>query len=131
MDADADRQLYPWVLCQTGIEPSQRLHHVEASPHGPLGVVFMRLGIPKVHQQTIPKVLCDMAIKALDDRSGGLLVGPYHRAPIFRVELASEERRVNEITEHHRELAPFGIWRATLNVDEWRLWALVVSGRRL
>ena len=46
---------------------------------------------------------------------GGLLVGAYHLAPIFWVELAGEECRVDEITEHHRELAPFGIGCATLS----------------
>src|SRR5205823_1281893 len=102
VDADADRQAYAIVLHQTSIERSQRLHHVKASAHSSSGVVFMCLGIATVHQQTIPKVLRNMAIKALDDCSGSLLVGPYHLAPIFWVELAGEERRVNEVTEHHR-----------------------------
>src|SRR5207247_6755967 len=102
-----------------------------ASAHSSSGVVFMCLEITKVHQQTIPKVLRNMAIKALDDCSGSLLVGPYHLAPIFWVKLAGEERRVNEVTEHHRELASFGIWGATLHVGKCGLGALVVLGRRL
>src|SRR5262245_49133314 len=54
-----------------------------------------------------------------------------HLTPIFRVELAGEECRVDEITEHHRELASFRIWGTTFNVDERRRWALDVVGRRL
>jgi hypothetical protein len=69
-----------------------------------------------------------MAVKALDDCRSGLLIGPYHVSPIFWVELAGEECRVDEITEHHRELAPFGIWGATLNVGKC---CLGLSGRRL
>src|SRR5262245_55570637 len=131
MDADADRQLYPWVLCQTDIEPSQSLQQIKASPHGSAGVVFMRLGITKVHQQTIPEVLRDIAVKALNDCCCGLLVGAYYLAPIFRVMLTSQERRVDEVTEHHRELAPFGIWSATCNMRKGALGLLGVSGRRL
>jgi hypothetical protein len=67
VNADADRQAHVIALRQTGIECSQRLHHVKASSHGPSGVVFMRLRVTKIYQQTIPKVLRNMAIKAPDD----------------------------------------------------------------
>jgi hypothetical protein len=50
VDTDADRQLHPIVLRQTDIERSQRLYHVEASPHGSSGIILMRLGITKVDQ---------------------------------------------------------------------------------
>jgi hypothetical protein len=78
VDADAHGQLHPLVLCQTGIERSQRLHNTQTSAHGAAGVVFMRLGIAKIHQQTIPEVLRNMAVKALDNGGGGRLVGAYH-----------------------------------------------------
>ena len=76
-----------------------------------------RLGITKAYQQTIPKVLRNMAVKVLNDRSG-LLVGAYHLTPIFQVELAGEGCRVNEVTGPHRELAPLRVWGTTFNVDE-------------
>ena len=72
-----------------------------------------------------------MAVKALDDGGSGLLVCLYHLPQIFRIELAGEGRRIDEVTEHHRELAPFGIWDATFNVGKCGLYDLVVSGRRL
>src|SRR5215475_2393654 len=72
-----------------------------------------------------------MAFKALDDCRSGLLIGPYHLAPIFRVELAGEACRIDEITEHHCELASFGIWGTTRNVGKSCLGVLGISGRRL
>ena len=47
--ADANCQLHPWVLCQARIERSQSLHNTKASAYGAGGVVFMRLGVAKVH----------------------------------------------------------------------------------
>ena len=72
-----------------------------------------------------------MAVKALDDCSSGLLVGSDHLTQIFWIELTGEGSRVHEVTEHYRELAPFGVWRATFTVKEFCLWGLGVSGRRL
>jgi len=91
----------------------------------------MRPGITKVHQQTIPKILRNMAVKVLNDRSRSLLIGAYHLAPIFWVELVSEECRVDEVTEHHRELAAFGFGCATFNRRKYCLCDLIVSSRRL
>src|SRR5207245_9058270 len=104
VDTDADSQAYPWVLRQTDIERSQRFNHVKTSPHSSSGVVFMRLWITKVHQQAIPEVLRNMAIKALDDGGRGLLIGAYDLAPIVWVELDGEERRVEGGREHDRGL---------------------------
>ena len=78
VDADAHGQLHPFVLCQTGIERSQRLHNPKTSADGAAGVVFVRLRIAEVHQQPIPEVLRNMALKTLDNGGGGLLVGAYH-----------------------------------------------------
>ena len=77
--------------------------------HGPLGVVFMGLGIAKVHQQAIAEILRNIPVKALDDRGAGLLVGPHHLAQVFRVELPGQAGRVHQVTEQHRELAAFGL----------------------
>jgi hypothetical protein len=68
---------------------------------------------------------------ALDDGGSGLLIGSDHLSQIFRIELAGEGRRVDEVTEHHRELTPFGVWGATFNLEEFCLCGLVCAGRRL
>ena len=88
-----------------------RLENAQARPAGPLGVVFVRLGIAKVHQQAIAQILRNIPVKALDHRGAGLLVGPHHVAPVFRVELPGQAGRVHQVAEQHRELAAFGLWR--------------------
>ena len=66
------------------------------------GSVFVRLRLAKVDQQAIAEVLRHVAVKGLDRRHGGLLVGTHHAAVVLRVELLSQFCRVNEITEQHR-----------------------------
>ena len=85
--------------------------HPQPGPHGPLGVIFVRLGIAKVDQQAIAEVLGDMPLKALDHLGAGVLVGPHHLPQLFRVELAGERGRVHQVTEQHGELAAFGVGR--------------------
>ena len=89
------------------------------------------LGIAQVHQQTIPEILRDRAVKALNDCGGGFLIGADYLTQIFRIELAGEERRVHQVTEHHCELAPLGVWGATFKLDGFCLWRLVYLRRRL
>jgi hypothetical protein len=48
---------------------------------------------------------------ASDHLGAGGLIGPYHLAQLFRVELADEHGRVHEITKQHGELAPFRLWK--------------------
>ena len=131
MDADADRQPDACVLRQARIERSHRRHQAKTSAHRPLGVIFMRLGIAKVHQQAIAQILRDIAAKALDHRGTGLLVGAHHLPQVFRVELDGESCRVHEITEHHRELAPFGFRYASRDVGGLTRRGLVFLSVRL
>jgi hypothetical protein len=51
-----------------------------------------------------------MAVKALDDGGSSGLVGLHHLSQIFWIELAGERSRIDEVTEHHRELAAFRVW---------------------
>src|SRR5262249_7192333 len=73
--------------------------------------VLMRLGIAKVDEQAIAQVLCYVAIERLERRHSGLLVGAHHDAVVFRIKPLGESRRVDQIAEHHRELAAFGLRR--------------------
>jgi len=52
-----------------------------------LGIVFVRLRIAKVHQESIPQQLGDMAIKAGDDLSTDTLIRTDHVPIVFRIEL--------------------------------------------
>src|SRR5215471_9059126 len=114
------------ALSQAAIERVHGLHHAQAGAHGALRIVFMRLRIAKVDQEAIPEILRDMPVKALNDRSAGVLVGPYHLTVILRVELPGECGRIHQIAEQHCELPAFSRrcmaclwWRCTLSSLLW------------
>jgi hypothetical protein len=88
---------------------SHGLYYSQSSPHRPLGVIFVGQGVAEIDQQAIAEVLGDMALIAGDHLGTGVLIGPHHLTPLFGVELAGQHRRVDEITEQHRELAAFGL----------------------
>jgi hypothetical protein len=78
----------------------------------------MRLGIPKIHQQSIPQELGNMSLIALDDCRTCRLIGTNNFPVLFGVELAGEFGGVHEVTEHHRELTAFSFW--CVMVGWWR-----------
>jgi hypothetical protein len=75
VDPQTDGQLHAALLGETGIELSHGLDHPLASPHGPLGVIFVRLGIAEVDQQAIAQILSDMSLIAGDHLGAGGLIG--------------------------------------------------------
>ena len=109
MHADAHRKPDAFRLCQVGIQPLHGVQDAQARAHGPLGVVFVGLGVAKVHQQPIAQILGDSPVKALEHLDASGLIGEHHLAEVFRVELTGEADRVHEVAEQHRELAPFGV----------------------
>ena len=88
----------------------------QPSTYCSLGVIFMGLGIAKVDQESIPEQLGDMSIIALDDLGTDPLIRTHHVPVLFGVELGGECGGVHQVTEHHRELAPFGFGRGR---DDW------------
>jgi hypothetical protein len=94
-----------------------------------LGIVFVSLRIAKVHQKAISELLGDMPFKGVDDLRASLLVGSYHLAKFFGVDLDRESGGADQVTEHHRELATLGfrnrregwnLFRGTMRRTEWR-----------
>jgi hypothetical protein len=79
----------------------------------------VRLGVAEVDQQAVTEVLGDMPLIAGDYLTTGVLIGPHHLAPVFRVELAGEGGRIHQVAKQHRELAAFGI-RNTCVGRSWR-----------
>src|SRR2546430_6250494 len=70
----------------------------------------MGLGIAKIDEETIPKELGNMSLIALDDFRTCRLIGTNDFPVLFGVELGGESGRIDQITEHHGELAAFGFW---------------------
>ena len=81
----------------------------------------MRLRIAEVHQQAVTKVLCNVAVKALDHCGAGGLIGAYDPSVVFRVKLSGEGGRVYQITKQHRELPAFRL-EAPSEVGEGASW---------
>ena len=96
MDAQTESELDAFVLLQTSIEVSHRIEDTQTSPDSSLRIVFMGLGIAKVHQETIPEQLGDMSIIACDDLRTDRLVGTDHVPVVFGIELP---KRVVESTK--------------------------------
>jgi hypothetical protein len=55
MDPQAHGEAHP--LRQARIALSQGVEHPQPGPHGPLGIIFVRQGVPKVDEQAIPEIL--------------------------------------------------------------------------
>jgi hypothetical protein len=67
MDAYTDGKLDTFGLVQTLIQVSQGSKNSQTSPYCSLRVIFMRLGIAKVHQESIPKELSYVPIESRDN----------------------------------------------------------------
>jgi hypothetical protein len=67
----------------------------QPGPHRPLGIIFVREGVPKVDEQAVAEVLRNMSRKTGNHFGAGRLVGSHHLAQHFWVELAGEHRRVD------------------------------------
>jgi hypothetical protein len=84
----------PMGLRQPRIQRPYGLKDAEASPSGLPRIVFVGLGIPKVHQQAVAQIRRDIPVEALDDLRTALLVRPHHVTPVFRVQPPGEAGRV-------------------------------------
>jgi hypothetical protein len=86
----------------------------------------VRQGIAEVDQQAVAEILRDMPLKAANHLGASRLIGSHHLTQFLWVELASERRRVHQITKQHRELAAFGFRRTRLCslLGQLNLWNL-------
>src|SRR5215467_10736359 len=111
------------------MEVSHGSKNTQTRAYCSLGIIFMCLRIAKVDEETISQELSSITFIACDDPRTDLLVGSYDVPIVFWVELGGESGRIDQITEHHGELATFRIWGARFG---WRcaLRRLIVGGRR-
>src|SRR5215471_11827039 len=107
MDAQTESKLDPFILLQTAIEVSQRSKNSQTSPYCSLGVIFMCLGIAKIHQEPITQELGNVSIIALDNLCTGGLVGTNDFPVLFGVKLRRKLGGIDQVAEHDRELASF------------------------
>jgi hypothetical protein len=82
---------------------------LQPCPHRSRSIILMRLGITEIDEEPVTKILRDVTCKAFDDGSTGLLVGTYDLAILFRVELFRQSSGIDQITEHHRQLATLAV----------------------
>ena len=81
----------------------------QPGPDRAMGVVFMGGRIAEIYEDTIAKILSDMAIEALNHRARGLLISSDQCSQIFRIEPAGQAGRVREVTEHDSDLTTLGL----------------------
>ena len=107
MNADAD-------LERTGEPCLQGMHGFDNPKPGPYGahrIILMRGGIAKVDEQPIAEILRNMAVKTVNHRGAGVLVGAHDFPVLFGVELAEscvEPTRSQNITVNWRRSASGG-----------------------
>src|SRR5262245_6233268 len=66
-----------------------------------------------------------MPLKARDDLYTSILIGLHHFAQLFRIKLGGEGSRADHVTEHDRQLPPFGFTRAPYDSPRgnWQGWS--------
>ncbi len=119
-EADAGGKLGQAGPGVPGVELGQRPLDRERRPHGPLGVVLLRLRIAEQRHQPVAELLQHVAAQARHRRGGLVEIGVDEIAPILGVEPRRQARRADEIAKHHRDRAALG---------EIRLRRLRSSGR--
>ncbi len=90
----------------------QRRHfggQFEAGPHGAPGVVLVRPRVAEQGEDAVAHVAVHEALMACDDAAGAVLEGAQHGAQFLGVERIRQARRVGEVAEHDRDLAPLGL----------------------
>ena len=82
--------------------------YFQPGPHGPLGVVLMRLRIAEVDQDAVAHVFRHEAVEAAHGLGDAFLIGRNDFAQVLGVHAGRERRRTDKVREHHRDLAAFG-----------------------
>ena len=102
MDTKAHRHPHPVARLEIGVECLQDPHNPQTSTHGAPRVVFVRLGIAKVDEQTVAEILRNVPVKAPDDLGTGTLLGAHDFPQVLRVEGGGEGRGAHQVTEQDR-----------------------------
>src|SRR5262245_20475159 len=111
MDTHTDSEWDAFLSLQPLIQVCHGSEDIQPRAYCSLGVIFMGLRIAEIDKQTIAQKLGNVSVKPLDAFRTVRLIRPYRVAVLFGVELRGEFRGINQITEHHGELAAFRVRR--------------------
>jgi hypothetical protein len=112
------------------IKPSDRGSDLEAGTHGPLGNVFVGARIAEIDEYAVAHVFGDQTLEATNRLSRTLVTGGDHLAQLFRIEPRRQRRRADQVSEHHRQLPPFGRTRRRLGCSDGARRVRLSNGRR-
>jgi hypothetical protein len=95
----ADGKGNPLLLLYAPLQWPESLNDAQARAHGTLCIVFVRPWIAKIDQHPIAQILGDMPVKALHDLGTDRMIGSYHRAQLFEVQMYGKSGRIDEVTK--------------------------------
>jgi hypothetical protein len=99
----------PLLLLQAPLQWPECFDDAQTYAHSALRIVFVRPRIPKIDQQPIAQILGDVPIKALNDLRTDRMIGPYHLAQLFGVQMCGEGRRIDEVAKQQRQMTALGL----------------------
>jgi hypothetical protein len=109
VDADPDRERDPLLALESCVQWSERFDDPDGGANGAARIILPGDRIAEVHEQTIAEVLGDVAVELADHGVTDPLIGPDHVAQLLGIEPRGQLSRADEVAEHHRELAAFGL----------------------
>jgi hypothetical protein len=90
-------------------QAADRLDYRQPGAHRTLGIVLMRPRITEIDQHPVAHIFRDKAVEAADRIADRTVVAADQLPQILRVMAGRQCRRADQITEHHRQLAAFGV----------------------
>ena len=132
-DADPHSELDRGRPADCGIQLRHRIDDVETRPRRTLGLVLMGARVAEIDEDAVTHELGDKAVVMPDRGTAPVLIRRDDIAQIFGVHPGRECGRSHQVTEHHGQLAAFGLRRRSDRGGRWggRQVALRRSGGRL
>jgi len=96
-DAHVERaRVQPWAVRRDArVQRRQLVEDREGGAGRPDRVVFVRARIPEIGENTVARVLCDVAFEGADDGPARFLIRAHDVAQLFRIDLLRERRRAD------------------------------------
>jgi len=114
VQADADTKAHVVRTFERRVERVEHLDDRERRTDGARRAVFVRGRKAEVHEYAVAAVVGHVAAEARDRCGDRLLPAAVHLGEFFGIEAFGEFGRIDEIAEHHREMATLGLHAARL-----------------